>query len=500
MAVSGPPPQADFSDMVKQLLMSLAQQFLQDFEEHTENEFKTPTAPPTLAKRLRDREHTEMSVDEALGSGENEVDAEIMEESDSEEDLPVEAAAVMKEDERFESKILPGTRAYRESTVLVSDKLKLLLEDIANTQVCKSEIYRIIKSANEVISMIDVDVAVIYRRLRDLYAERFPELEQLFSSALDYARIVKAIGSETDIKSVDLEKLVPPAAVMVIQMTYTRTTGISLDVDKQKEVMETADLIVDLHNVRNQIFAFIEEQITELAPNVVAIIGTSIAARLIGFVGGLDQLSRVPASNVLCIGSVEDKITTGLSSFGSKHRGIIFKCDLVQSSPSDLQQKIMRMVASKVVLAARVDMVNSHHTNSLGSGKSAQVGFGYRDMIEKRLAKLQEPPPKKVKKALPIPLEKPKPKRGGKKYRRMKERMQITELQKQRNRMGFNKAEDDDYGSELGLGLLGSTDSGKVRIAAQDTQKLSKSIKFIIIIFEAVLNLFIYFLQPLSVN
>eukprot|EP00475_Leptophrys_vorax_P006430 TRINITY_DN13981_c0_g1_i4.p1 TRINITY_DN13981_c0_g1~~TRINITY_DN13981_c0_g1_i4.p1 ORF type:complete len:128 (-),score=37.00 TRINITY_DN13981_c0_g1_i4:31-414(-) len=57
----------------------------------------------------------------------------------------------------------------------------------------------------------------------------------------------------------------------------------------------------------------------------------------------------------------------------------------------------------------------------------------------------------------------------------MKERFQITDLQKQKNRMAFNRADDDDYGGEIEMGLLGSADSGRVRIAAQDTQRLSKA-------------------------
>eukprot|EP00475_Leptophrys_vorax_P006429 TRINITY_DN13981_c0_g1_i3.p1 TRINITY_DN13981_c0_g1~~TRINITY_DN13981_c0_g1_i3.p1 ORF type:complete len:328 (-),score=96.06 TRINITY_DN13981_c0_g1_i3:31-1014(-) len=257
-------------------------------------------------------------------------------------------------------------------------------------------------------------------------------------------------------------------------MTFTTTSGKPLAEETMSEVLELCDLVLDLHEAKNKIFVYIEEQMSLLAPNVSALVGTHIAARLIGLVGGLEALSRMPGCNVMIIGSVENKMATGLVSFGSKHRGIVFQSDLVQSAPSDLQRKILKIVSSKIVLAARVDVSKETDLSSSSEFKG-EVGLKFRGDIEKKIIKMQEPPPKKQKKALPIPLEKPRKKRGGAKYRRMKERFQITDLQKQKNRMAFNRADDDDYGGEIEMGLLGSADSGRVRIAAQDTQRLSKA-------------------------
>ena len=50
----------------------------------------------------------------------------------------------------------------------------------------------------------------------------------------------------------------------------------------------------------------------------------------------------------------------------------------------------------------------------------------------------QGPSTARTNKALPIPEEKRKSKRGGKRARKMKERYIVTELQKQQNKMTFS--------------------------------------------------------------
>lgn len=95
----------------------------------------------------------------------------------------------------------------------------------------------------------------------------------------------------------------------------------------------------------------------------------------------------------------------------------------------DLHRKAARLVAAKCILAARVDAA---HESTDG-----QIGRMFRDEIEKKLDKLQEPPPVKFVKPLPKPIDPGRKKRGGKRVRKMKERYAITEFRKHANRLNF---------------------------------------------------------------
>lgn len=87
------------------------------------------------------------------------------------------------------------------------------------------------------------------------------------------------------------------------------------------------------------------------------------------------------------------------------------------------------MVASKCALAVRVDACHESVTGAIGQR--------FREDIEKKLDKMQEPPPVKFIKPLSKPIEGNKKKRGGRRVRKMKERYAITEFRKQANRLNF---------------------------------------------------------------
>jgi U4/U6 small nuclear ribonucleoprotein PRP31 len=84
-----------------------------------------------------------------------------------------------------------------------------------------------------------------------------------------------------------------------------------------------------------------------LAPNLTIILGSAVAARLIGVSGGLTALSRIPSCNILVLGAGK-KANIGLSSvYMGKHAGVIYECDMIKNSPSDIKRKAARMIAAK---------------------------------------------------------------------------------------------------------------------------------------------------------
>lgn len=100
-------------------------------------------------------------------------------------------------------------------------------------------------------------------------------------------------------------------------------------------------------------------------------------------------------------------------------------------SYKDLRRKATRLVASKCTLAVKVDAFQRNDSGSIGQT--------LREEVERKLDRLQEPPPVKAIKPLAAPLEAPRKKRGGKRVRRMKERYALTEMRKQQNRMTFGQ-------------------------------------------------------------
>ncbi|KAK2089114.1 U4/U6 small nuclear ribonucleoprotein Prp31 [Saguinus oedipus] len=319
--------------------------------------------------------------------------------------------------------------------------------------------YRVIVDANNLTVEIENELNIIHKFIRDKYSKRFPELESLVPNALDYIRTVKELGNSLDKckNNENLQQILTNATIMVVSVTASTTQGQQLSEEELERLEEACDMALELNASKHRIYEYVESRMSFIAPNLSIIIGASTAAKIMGVAGGLTNLSKMPACNIMLLGA-QRKTLSGFSSTSVlPHTGYIYHSDIVQSLPPDLRRKAARLVAAKCTLAARVD---SFHESTEG-----KVGYELKDEIERKFDKWQEPPPVKQVKPLPAPLDGQRKKRGGRRYRKMKERLGLTEIRKQANRMSFGEIEEDAYQEDLGfsLGHLGKSGSGRVR-------------------------------------
>jgi nucleolar protein 56 len=92
-----------------------------------------------------------------------------------------------------------------------------------------------------------------------------------------------------------------------------------------------------------------------VAPNIKDILGSTIGARMIAKVGGLDKLAVLPASTIQVLGAEKALFRALKTGTRPPKHGILFQHSLVHSSPRWQRGKIARVLATKVALAARVD-------------------------------------------------------------------------------------------------------------------------------------------------
>lgn len=272
-----------------------------------------------------------------------------------------------------------------------------------------------------------------------------------------------------------LNQILTPATVMVVSVSASTSQGQPLTQQELERVLEACSMARELNEMKSEIFEFVESRMSLIAPNLSVLVGASVAAKLMGVAGGLTKLSMMPACNIQVLGASK-KTSTGFSSTAMlPHTGFIFYSDYVQGYPSDLRRKAAKLLAAKCSLAARIDSFHGSRDGSKGESLRADV--------EKKLEKLQEPPPVKTVKPLPAPIDIARKKRGGRRVRRMKERYAVTELRKQQNRMTFGEIEEDAYQDDLGFttGQAGKRGAaGKIRTAQVDEKtkvRISKTLQ-----------------------
>lgn len=110
----------------------------------------------------------------------------------------------------------------------------------------------------------------------------------------------------------------------------------------------------DISESKKMLVAHIQDQMPCVSPNLTHLAGALLAARLLAIAGGLDKLSRMPASRLQVLGANRAMFRHLRGASPPKH-GIIFMHPIIHASPRHLRGKIARMFASKLTIAARID-------------------------------------------------------------------------------------------------------------------------------------------------
>jgi len=123
----------------------------------------------------------------------------------------------------------------------------------------------------------------------------------------------------------------------------------------ERRLIALAERTAALADEADELRAYVEEVTPSVAPNLAAMAGPVLAARLISLAGGLDALARKPSSTVQVLGA-EDALFAHLrGSAPSPKHGIIFTHEYVRGTRPDERGSAARALAGKLTIAARVD-------------------------------------------------------------------------------------------------------------------------------------------------
>ncbi len=204
-------------------------------------------------------------------------------------------------------------------------------------------------------SLDDIEEAVnrLVERLREWYSLHFPELDDIVSSHEMYARLVVDIGSRDSYVSADLN--VDPEFTKRIVDASKDSLGVDFTEDDLRAVKALADPVTTLHAKRGEIEAYVSKLMEEIAPNLNALAGPLLGARLIALAGSLQRLSMMPAGTIQILGA-EDAFFRFMKS-GKKppKHGVIFQYPDIRGSKKNIRGKLARTFAAKLAIAARVD-------------------------------------------------------------------------------------------------------------------------------------------------
>jgi nucleolar protein 56 len=264
----------------------------------------------------------------------------------------------------------------------------------------------IIQSINAM-DELDKIINTIGARMREWYGLHFPELDNLIQSLTAYAEIVTRSGLRENINREILEiSGIQDKKAEIIMDAARRSKGGDMTQINIAMVKKLADEVISQSELRRILADHIESAMETVAPNIKAMLTASVGARIIAKAGSLSRLAVLPASTIQVLGAEKALFRALKTGTRPPKHGLLFQHPLIHAAPRWQRGKIARAIASKVAIAARIDVY-----------RHAEKDLSISKRLDARIAEIQE----KYKEPI---LEKERSRRYSEHMQRQRQRQQ----------------------------------------------------------------------------
>ncbi|CAJ0604581.1 unnamed protein product [Cylicocyclus nassatus] len=236
---------------------------------------------------------------------------------------------------------------------------------------------------------LDKELNNYVMRCREWYGWHFPELGKLIQDHQAFAKVVKAIGMKQNAANVDLSEILPEELEAKVKEEAEISMGTDISDLDLIHISGLCDQIIELTQYRSQLFDYLKNRMTALAPNLTCLLGELVGARLISHAGSLVSLAKAPASTVQILGAEKALFRALKTKKDTPKYGLIYHAQLITQAPAKLKGKMARKLAAKCALATRIDALAE-------DSRGAEVGMECRAGLEAVLRSEQERGPKTI--------------------------------------------------------------------------------------------------------
>lgn len=288
------------------------------------------------------------------------------------------------------------------------DRLRKISDAVLSIQLKEAVSRRdmMIVYAIHVLEDLDKQINMFYTRCREWYSLHFPELADILEDPEKYMKIVAELGARSKFSLENLSRLIGEKEAKAVMEKASKSIGVDLGPEDEEQLKRVAREGLRLVEMKRQQEAYIRELMNSEAPNLSAVAGAILGAKLISLAGGLEKLAKLPASTIQVLGAEKALFRFFRTGKGAPKHGVIFQHPYTHGSPKWQRGKIARLLATKISIAARIDYFSRED-------RSAEL----RKALEERLAEIRkkyaQPPARKIK-----PMRKPEKKTMEKKKRK----------------------------------------------------------------------------------
>lgn len=245
---------------------------------------------------------------------------------------------------------------------------------------------------------LDKELNTYAMRVKEWYGWHFPEMGRILNDNLAYARVILSMGMRTSAAKADLAEILPEEIEAAVKAAAEISMGTEITTEDLENIQALAEQVVSFTEYRRQLSDYLSARMAAIAPNLTALVGDLVGARLIAHAGSLMNLAKSPASTIQILGAEKALFRALKTKHDTPKYGLIYHASLIGQATGKNKGKIARMLATKAALGLRVDALADWSVEGEGKGdhvteeERSAIGVDNRLKIERRLASLEGKP------------------------------------------------------------------------------------------------------------
>jgi nucleolar protein 58 len=245
---------------------------------------------------------------------------------------------------------------------------------------------------------LDKELNTYAMRVKEWYGWHFPEMARIINDNLAYSRVILSMGMRTNAGTTDLSDILPEEIEGAVKAAAEVSMGTEITEEDLDNIQALAEQVAGFTEYRQQLSSYLSARMQAIAPNLTALVGDLVGARLIAHAGSLMSLAKSPASTVQILGAEKALFRALKTKHDTPKYGLIYHASLIGQASGKNKGKIARMLATKATLGIRVDALSDwaqggkDEEEEPTEEEKASVGNSGRLMVERRLRALEGKP------------------------------------------------------------------------------------------------------------
>ncbi|EGC37103.1 hypothetical protein DICPUDRAFT_150326 [Dictyostelium purpureum] len=227
------------------------------------------------------------------------------------------------------------------------------------------------------LEQLDKDLNTFHMRVREWYSWHFPELLRIVEENIHFAKLAKLIQNKANLtveQLPEIQEIVDNNESKAKEILNAAKASMGGDISPidLETVMNFADRVISLDEYRGKLVSYLNKKMNDIAPNLAALVGDRIGAKLISRAGSLTNLAKYPASTVQILGA-EKALFRAMKVRGKTPKyGIIYNTSFIMNSQKN-KGRIARCLSNKISIASRIDCFSENGSTKFGVALKNQV-------------------------------------------------------------------------------------------------------------------------------